>query len=173
MRHSLHKILACLTLLSLAVVAGALPAVAQQPQTRGVIVALRVATPPTIDGVSSEGEWTGEGVGLRQQAPSFGSASSQRTEVRIVYDDEAIYVAARLYDTDPAAIVRNVGRRDEIIPSDWFEISFDPQHDRRNGFFFRVSAAGGMLDGAITEETRRDFSWNANWTSAATIDTEG
>ena len=62
------------------------------------------------------------------------------------YDDQALYVAARLLDSPPDLIVSRLGRRDDFVDSDWFIFSVDPYFDRRPGFQVAVNPAGSICD---------------------------
>ena len=96
-----------------------------------------------IDGYLSEGIWKSNGITeFVQRDPVEGLQPSQKTEVWVAYDNEAIYVAAKLYDSSPDSIIARLARRDERVASDEFEFRVDPWLDHRTGFFFRVSAAG-------------------------------
>lgn len=99
-----------------------------------------------------------------QQEPLQGQPSTERTEVWIFYDDANLYVAARLWETDPARRVATEMRRDanNLFNNDHFAVSFDPFYDRRNGHGFVVNARGAMLDWSINNEQPNN-SWNALW----------
>ena len=77
-----------------------------------------------------------------QRDPDEGKPATERTELRIVYDAANIFVGVRLYDREPARIVRRLTRRDDFPDSDRFTIYFDPHHDHLTGAMFTVSAAG-------------------------------
>src|SRR5713101_8213649 len=87
--------------------------------------------PVSIDGVLSEAVWQ-SGVPVTrftQRDPVEGVPATERTEVRIAYDDEALYVGARMYDSHPDSIVARLCRRDVSIDSDRFAVFLDPFHD--------------------------------------------
>jgi hypothetical protein len=147
------------------------PTVTAQPRQ---LSATRAWTPVVIDGLHTDATWLfGDTSIFTQQSPIYNAAPSERTSIWITYDDDALYIAARMYDSMPSAIVRNVGGRDADVPADWLEVALDPAHDRRSGYYFRVTAAGGMADGTLYNETERDNSWNGQWESAVTIDSAG
>ena len=101
-----------------------------------VITAERLKEPVIIDGSLSEPVWRRPGlVNFTQKLPNEGAAPSQKTEVWLAYDDAALYVAARMYDTAPDSIIQILGRRDADVTADWFTFDIDPYHDRRSGFF--------------------------------------
>ena len=72
--------------------------------------------------------------------------AAQRTEARVAYDDEAIYVAVRAFDSDPAAIKAFLTRRDVWSASDWIRVYIDCYHDRRTAYSFAVNPVGVKLD---------------------------
>lgn len=155
-----------------------LPAQAQTAPARKQLRAVRTQERIRIDGVLSEATWSPPGfTDLAQQEPDQAQKPSQRTEVWLAYDDEAIYFAARLYDTHPDSIMARLVRRDFIWgdPSDGCVLYLDPYHDRRNGYFFYVSAAGTLADGIIENDEKQpnDLTWDAVWDGVARLDSEG
>ncbi|MEZ5419609.1 MAG: DUF5916 domain-containing protein [Vicinamibacterales bacterium] len=139
------------------VVAG--PAAAQQspalmPRPSGTAVA--VAEAPTLDGdVLGDPAWKAAVplTGFVQELPSEGAPESERTEVRLIYTKDTLYIGAVMYDSDPGAIVTADPRRDAPLDDiDSFRVLFDTFRDRQNGFVFGTSAAGGEYDGQVTNE---------------------
>ncbi|MDX1673231.1 MAG: DUF5916 domain-containing protein [Longimicrobiales bacterium] len=104
-----------------------------------------------------------------QGVPVEGAEAEQRTVVRVVFDDQAIYVGARLTET-ATGIARQLVRRDETGQADYFEVSFDPNLDRRTGYQFRVTAAGVQSDAYLYEDNREDESWDAVWESDVVVE---
>ncbi|HET9682802.1 MAG TPA: DUF5916 domain-containing protein, partial [Gemmatimonadaceae bacterium] len=89
----------------------------------------------------------------------------------VLYDDEALYIGARLYDTGP--ITARLGRRDmHLGDSDWFGVMLDSYHDHRTAFGFDVNPAGVQRDEVKTIE-HDDNSWNAVWRVATSVDSAG
>ena len=108
-----------------------------------------------------------------QSEPVEGDPASHGTRVRVLLDEEAIYVAARM-DDDPNDVVRVLNRRDELGGFfDWIGVSFDTDLTRRNAYHFRVNAAGVQTDIYVTDESRQDVAWDAVWESAVEHDAEG
>jgi hypothetical protein len=143
-----------------------------------VAVATRTPRPPTIDGDVSDSVWAQAlpVMDFTQQSPDEGQPPSQRTEVRILYDDRAIYFAFRCFDTDPKAIVANMTRRDRDSFSDAIWLDLDTRGDHRSAWHFEVSAAGVQRDGIRTGDERDDninWDWDATWDSAVRRDSEG
>jgi Domain of unknown function (DUF5916)/Carbohydrate family 9 binding domain-like len=158
---------------------GAVPVPAQGSDgARSVptVSAIRIDRPPVVDGRLDDPAWRSAMIvtGLVQSDPDEGRAVSESTEVRIVYDGAAIYIGARLFDRDPRAIVRLLGRRDVETPSDEFQLMLDTYHDRRTSFLFAVSSSGVQRD-AVAGDDGSDFdeSWDAVWQSASTVDSLG
>src|SRR5688572_25320692 len=137
--------------------------------------AVRTIEPPIIDGRLSDEVWAQAPVAdhFTQRDPDEGQAATERTEIRVLYDDDALYVGARLYDTEPARISRRVTARDEDPDADCVTIFLDPRHDHRTGVTFTVTAAGSQHDTVLSNDTFQDASWNAVWTSAVSYDGQG
>lgn len=145
-----------------------------QAEERPTLQALRTDLPILVDGKLLEEVWQTQGFsGFLQSEPEDGAPASEQTFVWIAYDEENLYVAARLYDRDPGGIVSRLGRRDDEIESDWFTFAVDPYFDRRSGFQFEVNPSGSIRDGTLFNDEGKDFTWDGVWESAAQIDTEG
>ncbi len=93
----------------------------------------------------------------------------KRTEVKIVYSNEAVYVAAKLYDNEPNKILKELTTRDDFATADHFGVFFNGYNDGQQEFRFYVSAAGVQQDGIYTEANGEDFSWDAIWESHVAI----
>lgn len=124
-----------------------------------------VGPPPTIDGKLNdkawkEGSWQGN---FTQFQPNNGKKPTQKTDFKILYNNNFLYVAIRCYDTDPQKIVGRLTRRDNI-DGDWAGVSIDSYFDKRTAFGFIVSEAGVKLDGKfINNEGNMDDTWNPVW----------
>jgi len=139
-----------------------------------VLEAFRVEENMKVDGHLKEKIWQNEGVSdFTQRDPIEGNKPSQKTVVWVGFDDEAIYVAAKLYDRAPDSIVSRLARRDESVASDHFEFQVDPWLDHRTGFFFRVSVSGAIRDGILFNDDSDDDSWDGVWKSATTVEYDG
>ena len=137
--------------------------------------AARLTSAISVDGLLSEEVWkNGNAVTeFKQRDPNEGAPASQRTEVRVAYDDDAIYVGARLYDTAPESIYVRLSRRDVSVPADRFSIYLDPYHDRRSGYYFLVNAAGTLFDGTVYNDGWEDASWDGVWQARTHVDDQG
>src|SRR5262249_10288630 len=127
------------------------------------------------DGVLSEDAWSGPAAAsdFRQRDPVEGAPASQRTEVRLAYDDNALYVGARMFDSAPESILVRLSRRDVSVAADRFAVYLDPFHDRRSGYYFLVNAAGTLFDGTLSNDGREDDSWDGVWQAKVRIDSLG
>lgn len=108
-----------------------------------------------------------------QGEPVEGVPAQQPTAVSVLYDESALYVGATMYDSDPASIADQLVRRDEWGQYDFFEVSLDPNGDRRTGYQFRVTAAGVQRDVYLFDDVRDDEAWDAVWESAVHRDSTG
>ena len=135
-----------------------------------------LTTPVTIDGRLDEPVWRTAPVAaaFTQRTPVNGAAPSQRTEVRVAYDADAMYVAVRAHDTAPDSIAQQLGRRDDDdIYSDWFYVGFDSYGDRRTAFVFGVTPRGVLTDVYLSNDTDEDPTWDGVWNAAARVDGGG
>jgi hypothetical protein len=137
--------------------------------------AQRTPRPPVIDGRLSEEAWAqAEPVGgFTQRDPDEGKPASERTEVRVLYDNDALYVGARLFDSEPGLIARRLARRDNSADADLFSVFLDPMHDHLTGAVFRVSASNVQQDAILYNDTWTDGSWDAVWDSQVALDEAG
>ena len=138
--------------------------------------ALRLAdAAPTVDGVLDEPVWA-SAMAARDFVvfqPNEGDPASQRTEARVLYGTDAIYVGIRAFDEAPDSIVSRLARRDERPHSDWVDVVVDSYHDRRTAFGFGVNPSGVKVDVYYFDDTSEDTSWDAVWDVATTIDDGG
>ncbi|UCF18946.1 MAG: carbohydrate binding family 9 domain-containing protein [Gemmatimonadota bacterium] len=108
-----------------------------------------------------------------QGEPVENAPAEQATEVKVLYDESALYVSAIMHDWQPTRIADQLVRRDENGQYDYFELSLDPNNDRRTGYRFRVSAAGVQRDVYLFDDVREDEAWDAIWESAVNRDSLG
>ncbi|HKJ91694.1 MAG TPA: DUF5916 domain-containing protein, partial [Longimicrobiales bacterium] len=111
--------------------------------------------------------------GFTQTKPNPGQRATQRTAVRVLYTNDAIYVGARMYDTHPDSIVAQLGRRDDDVYSDWFYVAIDSYNDKRTAFTFGLNPRGVKVDLLLHDDTQEDGSWDAVWDGAAAMDSLG
>jgi hypothetical protein len=137
--------------------------------------AVKISTPPVIDGILDEEIWqTGEWVDdFTQNQPYNGRPASQRTEFKILFDEDNIYVGIKALDTSPDSIVNRLTRRDEA-DGDLVAILLDSYHDLRTAFTFGVSSAGVKYDFMMTNDGQsEDKTWDPNWWVKTSINKEG
>ncbi|MCH2400346.1 MAG: DUF5916 domain-containing protein, partial [Pirellulales bacterium] len=132
---------------------------------RATVRAVRLTEPLEIDGVLDETMYsTVESFsGFIQQVPDEGAPATERTEAWVFFDDNNIYVSARLWDSAPESQwVANEMQRDsfQLINNENFSVVFDTFYDRRNGLAFLVNPLGGIFDYEITDEGRPNRDWN-------------
>ncbi len=128
--------------------------------------AVRVAEPPTIDGAVTEPVWQSADpvMDFTQYDPDEGAVPSEVTSVRILFDDDALYVGVICYDSDPRQIVQQLTRRDRTGEADRFSIMIDSYHDRWTAFLFSANVAGVQSDGILSQDgLQYDVTWDAVW----------
>ncbi len=130
-----------------------------------VIQAARATGPIVIDGRLDDEAWlrATPATAFIQRDPEEGKPVSEETELRVVYDDRALYVGARLRDREPSRIARQLARRDQEGEADGFSLYLDPHHDHLTGAMFSVSAAGVQSDATIFNDSWNDGTWDAVW----------
>ena len=135
--------------------------------------ALRVQTPPRIDGELDDACWQNAPIlsDFITNSPVFGRPAAERTELRIVYTDEAVYVGAYLFQ--PGNKIRtDLCQRDGSSTADELHIGFDTYRDRQNAFRFQVTAANVQFDARMSP-TDFDVSWDAVWDSEVKLHADG
>ncbi len=147
----------------------------EPPATTPAVGAKRVSGDIEIDGRLTDPAWQGvpAATGFVQREPVEGEPAEHDTEARVVFDDDALYVGARMYDPDPSTIADQLVRRDQWGQYDYFEFAVDPNLDRRTGYLFRVSAAGVQRDEFLFDDNEQDDAWDAVWESAVARDSLG
>ena len=154
-----------------------------------------VTVPPVIDGRLNDAAWANVPpiTGFIQRELHEGAPVTERTEVRIITDGQALYVGAWLYESEAAGIVAGEKVRDgDIAKSDYFGFLLDTYHDRQNGFVFTTTPAGIEYDAQVVNEgegggiqlagqTRAsagslggfNLNWDGTWTVATSVDSTG
>jgi hypothetical protein len=135
--------------------------------------AVRVDTPPVIDGVLDDEVWQLADVitDFHQTRPGNGTPPSERTEVYVVYDDNALYVGARMFDSEPHLIAAPVIRHGQGMPSDdRLVIILDPFNSRRAGYRFETNLNAARHDSLYTSVNSFTLDWNTIWDVATSVD---
>jgi len=152
------------------------PIFAQENGTRRIRV-LHITEAIKIDGRLDEPSWSQAEVAtdFRQQEPNEGEPASEKTEVRLLFDDKNLYIGVHAGDSEPLRInSRELVRDATFSNDDKVEILLDTNHDRRNAYRFAVNPLGTQQDALITDEGRDlNLSWDAPWISAGRIDETG
>ena len=144
--------------------------VAQQKKT---ITTTKTKEFISIDGELNEKSWENIDIATNfvSLEPKNGTPIPEefKTEVKVLYSDDAIYIGAKLYDPNPSQILKELVERDEIGTSDFFGIFINGYNDGQQEFRFFVTAANGQIDTNFTSSDGEDGSWNAIWESNAKI----
>lgn len=162
-----------------------LPILSQAPQktpTRKTLAAQRTTTPPKIDAVLDDEAWKTADVArdFIMQDPGSGipEPETRKSSVKIVYDDEAIYISAILLDSEPSKIATQYSSRDRVQGTDYFQVNLNPNNDGLNDTEFFVMSSGVQADAKARTSgggsfRRKDFSWSAVWYSAVELNDKG
>ena len=153
-----------------------------------VLKALEVDNPPEIDGYLEPAIWQTAPVATNfiQKQPDEGRPATEETEVRILYDNENLYIGVMCFDSNPEKIIANEKKRDSqsINDNDHIQIMLDTFHDRRNGYVFTINPLGAKLDQQIRKEGKAEggrrignpnvnTSWDGVWDVRALIHEKG
>lgn len=167
-----------LTLLATVLCLLSLPALAQKEKK--TLVATKTASPPKLDGELNDDVWKNVpfATDFVQLQPNAGTHEKpeERTEVKIIYDNTAIYIGARMYETSPDKIAREIATRDNVGNADFIGVIFDTYKDGINGSGFFVTSANSQFDAKYApnpDGNTEDENWNAVWTSKVRIDEKG
>lgn len=144
--------------------------------SRKSLKAVRIEKAPKIDGSLNEIIWQNVPVAkdFIMMRPDNGKAEpqNQKTEVKVLYDNNAIYIGAYMYDENPTKIPREFSVRDNVANADFFLITINPNDDGQNPFEFAVQSSGVQFDAKISNGNE-DGSWNAVWESGVKITDKG
>jgi hypothetical protein len=135
-----------------------------------VLTASRATEKITIDGRMLESRWAQAEVATHflELNPTEGNPPQYKTEVRVLFDDNNIYVLGYCFDDYPDSILTQLGERDDRLNADLFSVSFDTYNNMLDAFTFSVSASGVQSDSRIS-----DRQFNAVWESAVQIVEDG
>ncbi len=139
------------------------------------IKAVRTKNSIDIDGLLNEPIWQKAPAitQFKEKDPDQGALPTEKTVVKVLYDDNAIYIGARMFDNAPDSIVAQMGRRDADLTADNFVVYLDPYNDKRTGFYFGINAAGSIEDGTLFNDSWDDNSWDGVWQGKTHIDKKG
>ena len=166
----------------------------QNGEAGPVATGIKTSTPPSIDGVMDDATWLAALAisGFVQHEPFEGRPATERTEIRVLYDETAVYIGAWMFDRKPAGILTGENRRDaDLRDADALVIVLDTFLDRQNGFVFGTTPVGIEYDGQVVRNgegglttTRRaqggagaaggfNLNWDGSWEVATSIDEKG
>jgi hypothetical protein len=164
------------SLLAIAALQSAVGISSSAPEATPVVHAERATGSIQIDGRLDEPDWA-RAVPVHdftQLDPNEGQPASERTEVRVLIDDEALYIGAMMADADARAIASHLARRDSLrTDADRFEVYIDAYHDHLTAVGFGVTPAGSIWDASLGEDGDTDLSWDPVWASETRIDSSG
>lgn len=139
------------------------------------VSAVRLNEQIVIDGNLNESIWNSN-IGFShfgQREPNEFAEPTEKTIVYFAYDDQALYLAARMFDSSPDSIIKHLGRRDSWTKNDRILFFIDPYYDKRSGFYFVLNASGTMADGVMYNDDWDDDSWDGVWEGKVNIDKHG
>ena len=151
------------------------PATLDRPAAAAVLDAGSELGEIQIDGLLDEPDWSQARLfeGFTQQEPVEGMPAEHDTEVRILFGEDAIWIAARMWDPAPLTIDRRLSRRDDHATVDQFSVHMDPNLDGLTGYRFAVSVANVQSDAYFYDDDQMDGAWDAVWSSAVQVDDQG
>lgn len=136
--------------------------------------AVRAETAPVIDGRIDDAAWrrAPPTAAFTQKFPGEGAAPVEPTSLRVMYDDDAIYVAFECTQTK-TPVVDRLTRRDRLVEADWVEIDLDTRRDGKSAFQFTVNAAGVLFDATRFDDTSTSSDWDENWEAKTVVTPTG
>ena len=158
------------------VVLASVTAVAQGLEERKITEIARTSTPPVLDGKLDDSAWVGATVieDLHQYEPVDHGEPTEKSIFYVVYDDENLYVGARLLDSHPDEIAaRQMIQGQSVGVDDRIEIVIDPFNNMRAGYKFELNPNGVRRDGFFENPNRVNSDWDGIWYAEATVDEDG
>ena len=140
----------------------------------------RLRGPIVIDGRADETEWDRIPIlPMTVITPQYRSEPTERTEIRVAYDDEFFYVSGRMYDSDAASVRANTLYRDAYAGDDLFSIALDTYNDYQTASWFVVNPGGGRIDQTLANDGERtdlppyNLDWDTYWSAETSRDETG
>ncbi len=155
-------------------VAGSAAAAEPPPDEDKSVTIVRAAKPPVIDGRLDPDEWANAVLieDFRQIQPNEFAAPSQRTQIYLLYDKDALYVAAKLWDTNP--VTARIMRQGELMNGDdHLGVIINPENDRRSGYLFAVGPNGVRVNAIYQNTTQTQFDWDGIFEATGRQDADG
>src|SRR6185436_7672979 len=142
--------------------------ITRDAEGRATVRAVRVTQPLRIDGALDEAHYTSVASlsDFIQVEPSYGVAATEKTEIWVSFDDNFLYISAKMWDTELDKLVATEMRRDSntmFQGNDVVSFIFDTFYDHRNGVMFTVNPIGGRSDTQVTGERQFNQDWNPVW----------
>jgi len=134
------------------------------------------STPPTIDGRLDDEVWSTAGVvdDLHQLLPTEYAVPTEPTTIYVLYDEDTLYVGAKLWDSEPEEITARILRQGELVgPDDAFGLLLSPFYDQRSGYLFAVNPNGVRVEGLYEDASRLLMDWGGIWRAQSSVDDEG
>ena len=169
---SLHRFLLALIVIGISQQALGQPS-GQQTKSFQMV---RTTTSPVIDGLLDDEAWSHASVtaDLHQMDPIEYSEATEKSEIYVLYDQDALYVAARLWDSEPERITANILRQGASIENeDHLVLIIDPYNTQRDGYRFLVNPNEVRSEGLYVGSTQLQSNWEGIWQAAATRDDQG
>ena len=149
---------------------------AQNKKNRKKVTTTRITKAPKIDGLLNDSSWKNAEIltDFITFRPDNGKpvSAEYQTTVKVIYDDNAVYISAEMSDPDPENIPQEFAVRDNFSQADFFLVTINPNDDGQNPFEFIVQVTGNQADAKISNGNE-DFNWSAVWESAAKITDKG
>ncbi|MBI3788704.1 MAG: carbohydrate binding family 9 domain-containing protein, partial [Ignavibacteriales bacterium] len=147
-------------------------------QTKAPLVVQRLRGPIILDGVVNEPAWDAiQPFPMTMYSPKHPGEPTERTEFRIAYDDDYLYISGRMYDSDPSGVQANSLVRDIDRGGDFMNVFLDTFTDKQSMVAFMTTPAGNRLDAEVINDAEGDDFWNIGWNSywdcAVTQNNEG
>ncbi len=140
-----------------------------------IINALKIAEPITIDGQLNEAAWENAEAtnGFKTWQPSPGLTPDKDAEIKLLYDNEALYIGVFIEEVSRDSIMQQLTQRDELGNTDWFGFFLDTYQSNNNALEFIVGATGVQFDAKLVENQNEDTDWDAVWFSEVNLTDEG
>jgi hypothetical protein len=138
------------------------------------MAAARTNTPPVIDGRLDDAVWqkAPASEAFTQKFPHEGASPSDRTTVRVLNDDQAIYIGIDC-EQGHAPVVQHLPRRDRLVESDRVEVDLGTRRDHKSAFQFTVNAGGVLTDAVLFNDTDSSSDWDENWDASVARTPQG
>ena len=149
---------------------------AAETQTTKTIQAVRIDTPPTIDGILDDAVWQLASIveDLHEVSPNEFSETSVPSRFYVLYGSDALYVAVRMWDSNPDNVIAQVLSSSDIsFGDDSVSIILDPHNNGRSGYMFDLNPNGVRHEALFTDVTQENWAWRGIWHGAARKDSEG